>query len=102
MTALSKRIASLMASVSYGRVATYGQIASAAGNARAARAVAWVLCARDDLPWHRIGNTRGGVSLPRGGGHERQCALLLGEGIEIGTDERVDLSCYGAEAQSGE
>ncbi len=84
-----------------GRVATYGQIAAAAGNPRAARAVVWVLRRRDDLPWHRIVNVGGGVSLRAGDGRERQCALLEAEGIEFGADERIDLSRYGWVAPLG-
>ena len=91
---LYQRIAELVAAVPCGRVATYGQIAAAAGNPRAARVVAWVLRARDDLPWHRIVNSQGGISLPVGGGRERQYALLQDEGIELRSGDDIDLGRY--------
>ena len=112
---LSERIARIIADVPRGRVATYGQIASLAGNPRAARAVVWVLrrnpSKRDDtgsegsepeadesvsqsphhLPWHRIINSQGRIALPRGGGFELQRALLLDEGVSVTAAGRIDL-----------
>ena len=49
-----------------GRVATYGQIAALAGLPRAARQVGYALHALSDgsgVPWQRVVNARGGVSL---------------------------------------
>jgi methylated-DNA-protein-cysteine methyltransferase-like protein len=49
-----------------GRVATYGQVAALAGRPRAARAVGGAMrrCP-DGVPWHRVVNAQGGVSLRR-------------------------------------
>jgi len=76
-------------------VATYGQIAAAAGNPRAARQVAWVLHHADaEVPWHRVLNAHGGISLPAGAGLERQRALLQDEGVVVSRNNRVDLARY--------
>ncbi|MFX1494230.1 MAG: MGMT family protein, partial [Promethearchaeota archaeon] len=58
----SQNIRELIKQIPYGRIATYGQIAAFAGNPRAARQVAWILhsCSKkDNLPWHRVINSKG-------------------------------------------
>jgi len=80
-----------------GKVATYAQIAALAGNHRAARQVARVLHAssdKDRLPWHRVINSRGGISLRRGRGFETQRKLLRGEGVFVDRSGRVDLNGF--------
>lgn len=52
--------------VPYGKVATYGQIAAMAGLPRHARLVGRVLHQLDEensVPWHRIVNAQGKISL---------------------------------------
>lgn len=81
-----------------GRVATYGQIAALAGNPRASRQVSRILHSssrKEKLPWHRVINSKGGISLPPGRGYELQAALLREEGIEVDDNGRVDLRRYG-------
>ncbi len=81
-----------------GRVATYGQIAFYAGSSRAARQVAWVLHSsseRDNLPWHRVINRKGKISLKPGLGYELQRSLLEAEGIAFDEADQVDLNLYG-------
>ena len=80
-----------------GKVATYGQVARLAGYANGARLVAWALhnqSKKHDLPWHRIVNARGGISLPRGRDHEVQKAMLTAEGVAFGPGDRIDLSRF--------
>lgn len=93
----SDRVKRLIAGIPRGRVATYGQIAACAGNYRASRQVAWLLHSssrKDKLPWHRVINSRGGISLPVGGGFEEQRMLLEAEGIAVDPKGRVDLKTY--------
>jgi methylated-DNA-protein-cysteine methyltransferase-like protein len=88
------RVRLLIKSIPNGRVSTYGQIAAYAGNRRAARQVAWVLhsCSSSDgLPWHRVINRKGKISLKRGYGYELQKTLLESEGIKFDKEDRVDL-----------
>jgi methylated-DNA-protein-cysteine methyltransferase-like protein len=80
-----------------GRVATYAQIASLSGNYRAARQVARVLHSsseKERLPWHRVINSRGGISLRPGRGFEEQKRLLKKEGVPSDPSGRVDLEKY--------
>jgi methylated-DNA-protein-cysteine methyltransferase-like protein len=90
----SDRVKQLIAGIPSGKVATYGQIAACAGNHRASRQVAWLLHSssrKANLPWHRVINSRGGISLPIGGGFEQQRTALEAEGITVDRNGRVDL-----------
>ena len=93
----SDRAKQAISDIPFGKVATYGQIAACAGNHRAARQVAWLLHSssrKDNLPWHRVINSRGTISLPIGGGFEEQKVLLEGEGVHVDETGRIDLSKY--------
>ena len=80
--------------IPYGKVATYGQIAALAGSHRASRAVIRVLHTSKGLPWHRVINSRGEISLKPPDGGEEQRDLLEGEGVEFRLDGKVDLRMY--------
>jgi methylated-DNA-protein-cysteine methyltransferase-like protein len=94
---LYARIIDIIRCVPAGRVATYGQIASYAGNCKAARQVARVLHSsskKENLPWHRIVNGRGLISLKPQRGYELQKSLLEEEGVLFDDDDRIDLKRY--------
>lgn len=78
-----------------GRVATYGQVAQAAGLAGQARQVGYALHALPPgsrVPWHRVINARGLVSRRSAGGSDvTQRLLLEREGVHFGPGGRVDL-----------
>lgn len=78
-----------------GKVATYGQIARLAGLGGHARMVGYALHATPadrDIPWHRVINARGRISLPREDGrYDMQRALLAAEGIQF-TGETIALA----------
>lgn len=82
-----------------GQVATYGQIARILGAPRAARTVGWALHdvpSGSDVPWQRVVNSRGAISLEsRGMGGAVQRALLEEEGVRFDPDGRIDLAAYG-------
>ena len=93
----SDRVKRIIKSVPRGKVATYGQVAALAGNIRAARQVAWILHSSSDkhnLPWHRIINSRGGISLKPLHGFEIQKELLINEGVVFSENGTIDLSRY--------
>jgi methylated-DNA-protein-cysteine methyltransferase related protein len=97
MEELSLRIVTLIRRIPRGKVASYGQIAAMAGDPRGARRVARLLHSssrKRRLPWHRVINSRGGVSLPPGGGYELQRSLLEAEGV-VFRRNRVDLTRFG-------
>jgi methylated-DNA-protein-cysteine methyltransferase-like protein len=78
-----------------GKVATYGEVARAAGHPGTARQVAWALQNADDrgIPWQRVLGSGGRILLPGPAGL-RQRRMLEREGIEF-TRLRVDLERYG-------
>jgi methylated-DNA-protein-cysteine methyltransferase-like protein len=74
-----------------GQVATYGQIAAIVSHRGAARTVGWALCSLaegTDVPWQRVINARGQISLHPG---TRQIALLQAEGVAVNAQGKVDL-----------
>jgi methylated-DNA-protein-cysteine methyltransferase-like protein len=92
-----ERVKQFRKQIPYGKVAIYGQIATYAGNPRAAQQVAWVLHSssrKDNLPWHRVINSKGRVSLPPHRGYEIQKKLLEQEGIFFKEDGSVNLDIY--------
>ncbi|MDH4044603.1 MAG: MGMT family protein [Gemmatimonadota bacterium] len=89
------RIYAAVRRIPAGRVATYGQIAALAGLRGQARLVGYALAALDidtDVPWHRVVNARGAISLPaHDHGALMQRARLEAEGIEF-RDGRIPLA----------
>ena len=87
------RIYAAVQRIPRGRVATYGQIAALADLPRRARQVGYALHALppgSPVPWQRVVNARGEVSLPGLAG-ARQRELLAAEGVEVGASGRIDL-----------
>jgi methylated-DNA-protein-cysteine methyltransferase-like protein len=93
----------VVAGIPEGRVATYGQIAALAGLTGSARQVGFALAALPegtDLPWQRVINARGEVSLRREPGRDGlQRHLLEEEGVVFGPEGRVDLARFGWEPE---
>ena len=93
----NQRIIDIIKSIPKGKVATYGQIAALAGNPRGARMVVRVLhtsSKKENLPWHRVINSKGKISLSPGSGFELQKALLEKEGVVFKEDDSVDLKRF--------
>ena len=86
-----------IARVPYGRVATYGQVATLAGYPGRARQVGYALAGMPEawtLPWHRIINAQGKISPRRGNKfHLLQYELLEAEGVIL-TENRIDLALF--------
>ena len=80
-----------------GRVATYGQVAAMAGIPGHARLVGYALHTLEegtDVPWHRVINARGRISLHAQFGGLLQRELLEAEGVVFGPDDAVPLREY--------
>jgi methylated-DNA-protein-cysteine methyltransferase related protein len=94
---LFARIYAVVRRVPCGRVASYGLIARLVGPGCGARTVGYALAATPedvDLPWQRIVNREGRVSLPGPGG-EIQRALLAAEGLVFDARDRIDMKSFG-------
>lgn len=91
------RVVKFIKSIPAGRVTTYGQIADYAGNPRAAREVAYILHSsseKENLPWQRVINSKGRISMKPGHGYELQKQLLEDEGIVFDEEDRVDFEKF--------
>lgn len=92
-----QRVIDVIKIIPEGKVSTYGQIASYAGNSRAARQVSYILHSssrKENLPWHRVVNSKGRISLKPNHGYELQKRLLEREGIEFNEDDCINLKHF--------
>jgi methylated-DNA-protein-cysteine methyltransferase-like protein len=89
------RIYAVVRRIPRGRVATYGQIAELAGLPGHARQVGYALAALPEgsvVPWHRVLNAGGALSLRRdSGGEISQRLRLEQEGVRFDAGGRVAL-----------
>jgi len=89
------RILAVVDCIPKGRVASYGQVAREAGLPRHARLVGRVLKdlpAKNPVPWHRVVNSAGKISLRPGSARQRQ--RLAREGVLFSRSGRIDLARY--------
>lgn len=87
-----------------GKVTSYGRIAIMLGSPNAARAVGYALQALkdkkddptyDDVPWQRVVNSQGRISIVnREFGAQLQARLLREEGVIVSKDLQIDLDIY--------
>ena len=88
-----------------GRVTTYGKVAQAVGAPEGvseetykAFGPRWVGTAMAqcpaEVPWQRVINSAGQISVRRGGMHLQQRALLEAEGVVFDQNEKIDLRVY--------
>lgn len=83
-TPYTDRVIRCIRTIPEGRVMSYGTVAAVCGNPRGARQVSRILhslSSKQKLPWHRVVNSAGKISLPRGDGYEIQLERLMSEGI---------------------
>lgn len=92
------RIYAVVRRIPPGRVATYGQVAELAGMPGRARQVGYALHALPDssaVPWQRVLNARGRVSLPPGSRSALEQRLLLErEGVHFDQRGQVPLARF--------
>jgi methylated-DNA-protein-cysteine methyltransferase-like protein len=90
----NERVYAAVKRIPRGKVATYGQIARIAGLGPLARQVGYALRALDDdsVPWHRVVNGRGLVSVRSEADLQRD--LLEAEGVVFDDTGRIDLTRY--------
>jgi len=91
-----ERIRSVVRLIPEGRVVTYGQVAEIAGGVTP-RMVGYAMASlrpSSGVPWHRVVNASGEISLPSGAGAEEQRAMLESEGIVFDEKGRIDLEKF--------
>jgi methylated-DNA-protein-cysteine methyltransferase related protein len=91
-----QRVWSIVKRVPRGRVVTYGQLASMIDHRLSPVGIGWAVRAapEDSIPWHRVVNSRGGISTDRE--HPGlQRAMLEAEGVHFDADGHIDLDRVG-------
>ena len=93
-----QRFYEIISQIPVGKVATYGQIATLAGYHGQARQVGYALHATPeelDIPWQRVINAKGEISLRTDSfGNEIQRQMLIAEGIRFNSNGRIPLKQY--------
>lgn len=95
--ALFPRIYEIARQIPRGRVSTYGQIAALAGPPCDARLVGWAMASlpeMSDVPWQRVINSQGKISL-KGLSGQMQRKRLEAEGVLFDERGRIDLRRFG-------
>ncbi len=95
MEEFTQAVITIIQNIPRGKVMTYGQIGTMAGNPWGARQVSRILhtmSQKYDLPWHRVINSKGEISL-LGHGALVQAQMLTDEGVVV-KDFKIDLKTY--------
>lgn len=91
MTQIFPAILKQVRRIPRGKVATYGDVAYAAGFPGSARQVVWALRSASGLPWHRVVGSGGKILLPGEAGFEQRMRLqaegVRFNGLKIAMDE---------------
>ncbi|HMH70484.1 MAG TPA: MGMT family protein [Candidatus Saccharimonadales bacterium] len=97
MNEYQKSILTVVQSIPYGKVMSYGQVAAYIGKPKEAREVGWMLQKLDaDFPWWRVLNNAGLISIKDNPqvNAQMQKELLEKEGIVVDGDFKLDMSTY--------
>jgi methylated-DNA-protein-cysteine methyltransferase-like protein len=99
MSEFKKRVLQIIQEIPYGKVVSYGQVATYAGAPRAARQVGWILNQTEGkitLPWWRVVNNEGRISIKgtRYNTPEIMRQLLISEGVAVKKDMTFDIEMY--------
>ena len=95
----------LISNIPEGKVLSYGMIAAIAGRPSGARQVTRILSSSSrkyNLPWHRVVNAMGKISIKDPHFYEEQKQRLMAEGVEFSKDDSIDLDkfCWTVESIS--
>lgn len=94
MKDFSRKVLEIVSRIPEGKVTTYGAIARALGNPRGARTVVWALWSGppwDQIPYHRVVNSKGELAPSHIFGEGVQRERLKREGVSFKENGRVDL-----------
>ncbi|MEX0895914.1 MAG: MGMT family protein [Patescibacteria group bacterium] len=99
MTHFQTQVLQRVRTIPSGRVVSYGQIAASIGTPRAARQVGWIMRSlgkTSDMPWWRVINNQGKISIKGNIEHDArsQKKLLEAEGVVVADDFTLDIEKY--------
>lgn len=90
-------VVTIIKDIPSGKVMTYGQIAKRAGSPRGARQVSRILHSmskKHNLPWHRVINAGGKITIRDEEMAQVQKLSLEGEGVHFQDTYKIDLNKY--------
>jgi methylated-DNA-protein-cysteine methyltransferase related protein len=93
---LSEQVIALVKTIPRGRVMSYGQIATKLG-IQDARQIGWIMHSAggaEGVPWWRVLNNEGKITIKDEAGRTRQKELLAAEGIEVNENFMIDIEKY--------
>ena len=96
-TDFTRDVIKIIKNIPSGKVLTYGRIAKLASNPQGARQVSWLLHSSSkkyNLPWHRVINSLGKISMKSFDDREYQKSLLEKEGVVFKDNYKIDLKEY--------
>ncbi len=96
LSPLAIRTIYLVKAIPKGKVLTYSEVSKLIKAPGCARHVSYILSSSSkkyDLPWHRVLNSKGKISLPIGHGYFEQKKRLEYEGINL-ENEKINLDKY--------
>jgi methylated-DNA-protein-cysteine methyltransferase-like protein len=100
--ALFPRIYDLVRQVPRGKITTYGDVSQLVGQGCDARVVGYAMAAcPDDVPWQRVINAQGKISL-KGEAAQKQRMRLEAEGIVFDARGKIDLDRFRWSGPGGE
>jgi methylated-DNA-protein-cysteine methyltransferase-like protein len=97
MEPYTERVIEIISNIPEGKVMTYGQIASIAGSPRGARQVVRILhsmSSKYHLPWHRVINVKGEITIKDYHMRSLQKHLLQNEGVGFIDEYRVNVDKF--------
>lgn len=97
MITFTERAIEVILKIPRGKVLTYGRVALLAGSPHSARQVGYLLHSTShihNLPWHRVVNSKGKISMKDPLAYETQKHLLESEGIIFSNEDTLDLKKY--------
>ena len=95
MEPFTERVIEIIKTIPEGKVMTYGQIAALAGSPRGSRQVVRILhtlSKKYKLPWHRVINSKGRISINDYESRDLQKLFLESEGVTFKIDNSIDLN----------
>ena len=96
-TEFTEDVIRLISNIPEGKVLSYGMIAAIAGRPRGARQVTRILSSSSrkyNLPWHRVVNAQGKISIKDPHFYAEQKQLLIAEGVEFSKSDRINLDKF--------
>lgn len=91
-----EKVYQIVAMVPFGKVTTYGKVAHLAGvqNPRIVGYALSNLGLDTKVPWYRVVNYRGAISMRKGEGPSLQKSMLRSEGVQFNSKDCINLETY--------